>query len=157
MGFVLYMCIVLCYMCSAVCVVLVLCCMCSACVVPVPLLVLLLSHFIPLPIVQYMQGLLEADADLAQGFSRLRVVVMDEADRLLDDTFAPQLRTILGVLPGKRQTLLFSATMTQNLLKLQKVWDVWGVERGRMCVREDVGMVVGVLILNRVGHCMCIV
>lgn len=69
----------------------------------------------------HTQGLLESNTDLAQGFARLRVVVLDEADRLLDDTFAPQLRTILGVLPAKRQTLLFSATMTQNLIKLQKV------------------------------------
>lgn len=67
------------------------------------------------------QGLLDADPDLAQGFARLRVVVMDEADRLLDDTFAPQLRSVLSALPTKRQTLLFSATMTQNLLQLQKV------------------------------------
>lgn len=67
------------------------------------------------------QGLLDADPDLAHGFAKLRVVVMDEADRLLDDTFAPQLRSVLSMLPTKRQTLLFSATMTQNLLRLQKV------------------------------------
>lgn len=50
---------------------------------------------------------------------------MDEADRLLDDTFAPQLRSVLSMLPTKRQTLLFSATMTQNLLRLQKACVHW--------------------------------
>ena len=47
--------------------------------------------------------------------------VLDEADRLLDPTFAPDLETILGVLPKTRQTLLFSATMTSSLEKLARM------------------------------------
>ena len=41
----------------------------------------------------------------------LQIVVLDEADRMLDMGFAPQLNQILDALPEERQTLLFSATM----------------------------------------------
>lgn len=44
---------------------------------------------------------------------------MDEADRLIEDDFGEQLETIFEVLPKKRQTLLFSATMTKNLESMQ--------------------------------------
>ena len=45
--------------------------------------------------------------------------VMDEADRLLDDNFGDQLATILQCLPVNRQTLLFSATMSDSILELK--------------------------------------
>ena len=45
---------------------------------------------------------------------------MDEADRLLDDNFGSQLATILERLPSKKQTLLFSATMSESIEALQK-------------------------------------
>lgn len=47
--------------------------------------------------------------------------VLDEADRLIEDDFGVQLETIFKVLPKKRQTLLFSATMTKTLQELQEV------------------------------------
>ena len=47
--------------------------------------------------------------------------VMDEADRLIEDDYGEQLEAIFKVLPKKRQTLLFSATMTQTLEQLQEV------------------------------------
>ena len=46
---------------------------------------------------------------------------MDEADRLIEDDYGEQLEAIFKVLPKKRQTLLFSATMTQTLEQLQEV------------------------------------
>ncbi|KAJ8326772.1 putative RNA helicase [Batrachochytrium dendrobatidis] len=52
-------------------------------------------------------------------FKRIRFLVMDEADRLLDDTFSDDLEGILSQLPQKRQTLLFTATMTDEIKELQ--------------------------------------
>jgi ATP-dependent RNA helicase RhlE len=48
-------------------------------------------------------------------FSRIAVVVLDEADRMLDMGFAPDVRRILAALPARRQTLLFSATISPEV------------------------------------------
>ncbi len=58
----------------------------------------------------------------------LRVVkhlVLDEADKLLGISFLPQLRSILEVLPSKRQQLLFSATMAAQVMKLSEEFLAW--------------------------------
>eukprot|EP01087_Luapelamoeba_hula_P017347 TRINITY_DN5457_c0_g1_i1.p1 TRINITY_DN5457_c0_g1~~TRINITY_DN5457_c0_g1_i1.p1 ORF type:complete len:596 (+),score=125.96 TRINITY_DN5457_c0_g1_i1:56-1843(+) len=52
---------------------------------------------------------------------RARFLVLDEADRLLDSAFATDIAFIVQSLPKKRQTLLFSATMTNNLRKLESL------------------------------------
>src|SRR5690606_9472965 len=54
-------------------------------------------------------------------FSKLQMVVLDEADRMLDMGFAPQLNQIIEALPESRQTLLFSATMPNNLGDLARM------------------------------------
>src|SRR5207237_249090 len=45
-------------------------------------------------------------------FSKVDVLVLDEADRMLDMGFAPDVRRILNALPDERQTMLFSATIS---------------------------------------------
>ena len=48
-------------------------------------------------------------------FSKLEVLVLDEADRMLDMGFAPDVRKILNALPDARQTMLFSATISPEV------------------------------------------
>jgi len=53
-------------------------------------------------------------------FTRLEVLVLDEADRMMDMGFWPDVQRIVGTLPTERQTLLFSATLPDEIMKLTK-------------------------------------
>ncbi|KAH6768716.1 RNA helicase 36 [Perilla frutescens var. frutescens] len=56
--------------------------------------------------------------DIPAVFSNTKFLVLDEADRVLGVNFEAELRVIFQCLPKKRQTLLFSATMSSNLQTL---------------------------------------
>ena len=51
-------------------------------------------------------------------FEGISILVLDEADRMLDMGFAPQIRIILNKVPKNRQTMLFSATMPDDIVRI---------------------------------------
>jgi len=64
---------------------------------------------------------MKSSVGVAEAFRRTRFLVMDEADRLLEECFEPDLAAVLDALPANRVTMLFSATITHSISELQRM------------------------------------
>jgi ATP-dependent RNA helicase RhlE len=62
--------------------------------------------------------LLDLAGEKSIDLTKVEVLVLDEADRMCDMGFLPDIRRILKLLPGQRQTLFFSATMPDDIREL---------------------------------------
>jgi ATP-dependent RNA helicase RhlE len=62
--------------------------------------------------------LLDLDQRRELDLSQVEILVLDEADRMLDMGFWPDVRRIMNLLPAKRQNMLFSATLTNAIMRI---------------------------------------
>jgi ATP-dependent RNA helicase RhlE len=62
--------------------------------------------------------LLDLHDQKAVSFNRIDVLILDEADRMLDMGFARDLNKLISFMPAKRQNLMFSATFSNDIKKL---------------------------------------
>lgn len=69
-----------------------------------------------------LADLIESDPNIiGKVFKKVQFFVLDEADRMLEGQYNDQLKPIFQCLPQKRQTLLLSATITNNINQLHKI------------------------------------
>jgi ATP-independent RNA helicase DbpA len=66
--------------------------------------------------------------------AQLKILVLDEADRLLEEGFAEEMKAIIEALPQQRQTIFFSATFPESMEELSQQYQK---NAERITIRED--------------------
>src|SRR5712671_5355631 len=64
--------------------------------------------------------LLDLVGQKVANLGQVEILVLDEADRMLDMGFLPDIQRIIALLPAKRQNLMFSATFSDDIRRLSK-------------------------------------
>jgi ATP-dependent RNA helicase RhlE len=64
--------------------------------------------------------LLDLVGQRVANLGQVEILVLDEADRMLDMGFLPDIQRILGLLPARRQNLMFSATFSEDIRRLSR-------------------------------------
>src|SRR5207248_2694229 len=64
--------------------------------------------------------LLDLVGQKVANLGQVEILVLDEADRMLDMGFLPDIQRIIALLPAKRQNLMFSATFADEIRRLSK-------------------------------------
>jgi ATP-dependent RNA helicase DDX49/DBP8 len=73
----------------------------------------------------------DSDPDIMSGFQNLKYLVIDEADRIVnEECFEQDLKTIVNAIPAERTTYLFSATMLAGIEKRKEIFE------GRLDAKE---------------------
>ncbi len=87
--------------------------------VPLPPQVAILQRGVEL-LVATPGRLMDLVGQRAANLGQVEILVLDEADRMLDMGFIPDIRRIVAMLPRRRQTLLFSATFSEDIRRLAR-------------------------------------
>jgi len=84
-------------------------------------------------------------------YKNMKILVIDEADRILEDGFEEEMHQIIKILPKERQTLLFSATQTTKIDQLARV----SLKKDPLYINVDAGKEASTVDRLEQGYVIC--